>query len=303
MARDSRRKGGTGMSRLPSLAATAAALATVVALAACGIASDEPGSTGTGEPTATSTGDAPAESDPVDLVNMWRVTGAQGEQDPTWLRLDVNEFMLWRDCGYLRGSWKATATMFVAQTYGGTGDCSGPEEFQVDWLHAVETYRVAGDGWELLDEQQRVVATLTVDGSPDPIPNADPSFARAPAVTGSVREALRTPEPLPEGSVPAASADLLGRWVPQQATQSEPSAEFDDDGTWRGSDGCNGAAGRWMAGENGELIATGGPMTLIGCDGASVPGWVASASTAALEGDMLVLYDRDGERLGELVRD
>ena len=41
------------------------------------------------------------------LVNLWRVAGAEGEDADTWLRLDAQEFQLWRDCGMITGSWKA----------------------------------------------------------------------------------------------------------------------------------------------------------------------------------------------------
>lgn len=287
------------MAQLSRVMAAAIALLTIAALGACGDSSEQPGSTSTDSVTEQPR----PESDPVDLINMWRVTGAQGEEDPAWLRLDAGGFMLWRDCGYLMGSWRATATMFAAYTYGATGGCAGDGVPQADWLHAVEGYRPAGDDWELLDGQRSVVATLTVDGSPDPIPDSAASHAEAPVITDNVREALSLPEPLPEASIPATGADLLGRWVPQEVAPTDPFAEFDDDGTWSGSDGCNGASGRWLVGEDGELIATVGPTTLVGCEGANVPSWVAGASTAAIEGNTLLLYDRDGGLLAELVHD
>jgi hypothetical protein len=62
------------------------------------------------------------------------------------------------------------------------------------------------------------------------------------------------------------------------------------DGSWNGSDGCNGKGGRWIAGPP----ARGWPsraQTLIGCDGADVGGWLSGASRAGTAGAELVLLD------------
>ena len=62
-------------------------------------------------------------------------------------------------------------------------------------------------------------------------------------------------------------------------------------------------AGRWVSGPLGMLLATRGPMTLMGCEGmAGVPGWLASTARAGFDGETLVLFDVDGRELGRLIR-
>ena len=103
--------------------------------------------------------------------------------------------------------------------------------------------------------------------------------------------------------VPAATSDLLARWEAEGDFQADvPFAEFHADGTWSGSDGCNGARGRWSMGEGGELLATSGISTLMACDGVGAPGMVASAGRVGNVDGKLVLVDAAGVELGALVR-
>lgn len=74
------------------------------------------------------------------------------------------------------------------------------------------------------------------------------------------------------------------------------------DGTWIGSDGCNGGSGRWAMGDGGELLVTAGPSTLIGCEGVGVPGLFAQSALAGFDGAELVLLDQTGAELVKLVR-
>src|SRR5690606_5637515 len=74
--------------------------------------------------TPTDPGVAPGDSSAVDLVGMWRVSDAAGETEKTWLRLDTHEFMLWRDCGVISGSWTAGEHLFIAEVHGAMGGCA-----------------------------------------------------------------------------------------------------------------------------------------------------------------------------------
>ena len=67
-------------------------------------------------------------------MNLWRVAGAEGEAADTWLRLDAQEFQLWRDCGMITGSWKASAGLFLAAAWGAMGDCANGSMPDVPWL-------------------------------------------------------------------------------------------------------------------------------------------------------------------------
>ncbi|SDL02197.1 hypothetical protein SAMN05216282_1234 [Cryobacterium psychrotolerans] len=246
-----------------------------------------------------------AKSTAIGLVNLWRVSGAEGEETDTWLRLDVPEFQLWRDCGMIEGSWRATERLFLASTYGASGECvTGETMPRVAWLESVTGYRAAGDGWELNDANGAVVATLTLDGGPDPIPTAAKFYTEPPVITETMRKELRQPAPLPAGVTPATPENLSGRWVPvANSAKTDPHVIFKPAGTWTGSDGCNGGQGRWAADGEGTLLATSGASTLIGCEGAPVPSWVAQARLAVIDNGALRLLDAGGSELGRLERD
>jgi hypothetical protein len=122
-------------------------------------------------------------------------------------------------------------------------------------------------------------------------------------VTDEVRALFPAVAGLPGDATPITAADLLGRWQPLELGNGDPPfVEFKDDGTWSGSDGCNGMAGRWMLGEVGHFLATGGASTLIGCFNSPAPTWLSGTSLIGMVGDELTLYDASGAKLGALVR-
>ena len=241
----------------------------------------------------------PERSSAVDLVNLWRVTGAEGESAKTWLRLDAGEFQLWRDCGMIMGSWRATDGLMLASVFGASGSCATDGLPGVAWLESVAGYAATNDGWQLVDATGSTVASLTIDGAPQPDPNAAEFYTEAPEVTDETRAYFAGSVPLP---ATLTVGSIVGRWTPEGVdTSTGANVEFAADGTWTGSDGCNGGEGRWAIGANGGFLATSGASTLIACDGALVPSWVSQAQLAGLDGDVLVLLDRDGAELGRLV--
>ena len=250
-----------------------------------------------------------SESAALGLVNLWRVSGVPDEEVDTWLRLDAGSFQLWRDCGMIDGSWGATETRFLASIYGASEACVAQETIpEVEWLDAVTGYRAASVGWALTDAGGGVVATLSIDGAPDPIPTAATFYAEPPLITDSMRELMRKPAPLPTELDPVTAAALVGKWtpvdfvaVPDPSRSTDPRVLFAQDGTWTGSDGCNAAEGRWAV-DAGALLATVGPMTDIGCEGAPVPTWVATARLAGFDGELLSLLDVDGSEVARLER-
>lgn len=285
---------------LPALAVPA--LAALLVLTGC--AGTQPG--GAPNPDAPPMMGVPAdgESEAIGLVNLWRVTGAAGEEDPAWLRLDAGEFQLWRSCGMIMGSWRASDTLFLAAPFGGMGDCVTTTMPEVAWLEQVTGFEVSPDGYDLIDTAGAVVASLSIDGAPEPIPTAAEFYTEPPELTEQVHAAFRAAASLPEGLTPATDAALLGTWVPvAYAVSTDPYALFEADGTWTGSDGCNGGSGRWVVGADGEFLATSGPSTLIACEGAAVPSWVAQATTAGINSDgWLLLFDASGTEIGRLAR-
>ena len=241
------------------------------------------------------------ESAAIGLVNLWKVTDAAGEAEQTWLRLDANEFQLWRDCGMIMGSWRATDSLFLASANSASGECATDAIPAVDWLESATSFSETGDGYELRAKGGDVVASLTIDGAPEPIDTAAEYFAQPPEITDEVRAQFAVPEPLDAKFEPATADALQGTWVPAEQTSTDPHVEFSADGTWTGSDGCNGGSGRWAVSGTGEFLATSGPSTLMWCEGAPVPSWVAQASAAGVDADgHLHLFAPTGVPLGIL---
>jgi hypothetical protein len=269
----------------------AAMAAAVVTLAACG---------GAEPPAAEPTPLPPAEGGPIDLVGMWRVSDADGEAADTWLRLDAGELQLWRGCGPIMGSWDAGERTFVASGWGASGSCAQGSVPDIPWLASTMSYQRVGETWELRDADGAVTATLRIDGGPEPIETVTENYTRPPRITDRTREHFAETPALPESLTAPDERALEGRWVP--ASGADAFVEFVGDGTWTGSDGCNGGSGGWVIADGGEFVASSGPSTLIGCDGAPVPAWVATARLVGLEGSALVLLDRAGAELGRLTR-
>ena len=248
----------------------------------------------------------PAQAEPtaIGLVNLWRVSGVAGEGADTWLRLDVPEFQLQRDCGMISGEWRATDDLFLASVSAAGGDCVTDGSIPaVAWLESVSGYRATGDGWVLTGTDGTTIATLTLDGASGQIPAAVESDTEPPPITAHVRAALARPAPLPAGSTPATADDLAGRWVPASLDgPTDPHVLFTADGSWTGSDGCNGNQGRWAANGTGDLLATSGMSTMMFCEGAPVPSWLAQARLAVIDTGILRLLDVNGTELGRLER-
>jgi hypothetical protein len=242
------------------------------------------------------------ESEAIGLVNLWRVSDAQGETESTWLRLDAHEFQLWRDCGMIMGSWRASDSLFLASVHAASGDCATGGLPAVAWLESASAFTETADGYELLSDGV-TVATLTVDGAPQPIDTAAEFYTKPPEVTEDVRARFRAAASLPRELTPVSADALAGKWIPAGGSiAADPHVVFAGDGTWSGSDGCNGGGGRWAA-DGGEFLATSGPSTLIYCDGAAVPSWVSQASAAGVDADgHLHLFDASGAPLGILSR-
>lgn len=98
---------------------------------------------------------APAATvDPVELVSLWRVLGAEDADagdDPTWLRLDVGHYQLWRGCGFVEGAWEASAeALFVASApFMSTEECvaGAPEPIDTAADFFTEPPEVTGGAW------------------------------------------------------------------------------------------------------------------------------------------------------------
>ena len=156
----------------------------------------------------------------------------------------------------------------------------------------------------LVDRAGRTLARLVPGGRPKVDADTAKSEGEPPVVTDELRRLLGPAAPLPAGLRPASAAELAGRWVPAEGPGSRaptrPYAELKADGSWSGSDGCNGQGGRWVAGAAGAFLAVAGAQTLIGCEGANMAGWLSDAARAGFAGEQLVLLDRSGKEIARL---
>jgi heat shock protein HslJ len=261
----------------------AAALLSVL-VAACGGS----GSTAAVQPKAA--------GDPEALVGSWFVAAA-GEEAQAILTIGGG-LSLSRECGTLDGGWRANAhAMFVGDFFGGSGHCFENQRNPFpEWMTKVAGFRPDGDSELLLSSDGRTVATLT--------PGARSSLQ---PITREMRDGFAEPARLPTGVSPATADDAIGRWLPMPEDRPEGVSDkafvkFDVNGTYKGSDGCNAAGGRYAVGPDGLVLATNGPTTLVGCDNSPLPAWPADAGRLGLRDGRLVFVDPAGKVLGEAVR-
>ena len=250
-------------------------------------------------------------ADPVDLIGLWKLS-ADGEEAGAALLIDGTEFRLFRRCTALFGDWDADERgLFVADASSQsphTGAGCPPQDPPADvrdlqpaWLTRAVGFRAAGAGRELLDAAGAAVARLEPGAQVPPWPGIAAELFQPPVVTEEIRSGFRPAAALPAGLTPAGASALHGRWVPARSP-GRSYVEFQADGRWTGSDGCNGAGGRWVAGPGGAFLGTTGASTLIGCENVPVASWLADGRRAGLDGAVLVLVGADGKELGRLTR-
>ncbi|MCK6067382.1 MULTISPECIES: META domain-containing protein [Microbacterium] len=94
-------------------------------------------------------------------------------------------------------------------------------------------------------------------------------------------------------------AAATGRWG--SASDSGPYLELASDGQLFGNDGCNSLGGHWRAESPDTVTFDDVAMTLMACAGQE-EAWLGAAGSAKVQGDRLVLFDRDGTEIGSLPR-
>lgn len=244
--------------------------------------------------------DGPIEPGPLGLIGLWRVSDAPGEWPETWLRIDVSDMQLIRACGPIYLSWRAGSSAFVADT-AAWGD--GCDNNRVEWLEQAATYRQVDQGWQLLNSSGGVQASLRRDGAPKRHGETTKEMTKPPEINDAVREAMQFPNALPEGAPIVPAAAIQGTWRPAgPLISTNPHLTFSADGSYTGSDGCNKASGRWAVESTGAFLATVGPTTEIGCEGAPVHTWMFEAEAASMDGDDLVLFNAGAQEITRLTR-
>jgi hypothetical protein len=248
-------------------------------------------------PPLVITDPAVAPSGPPALIGWWRV----GDAGPTVL-IDPATIEVLDGGVAFTGTWRADPDdRLVAHLDTGRSvlDLADPPELTPPWLAAAVAFRVEGSDRVLLDRAGAPTARLV------PLPPTAGSGAVDPGRPPAAEEqrAAGPAAPVAAPLRPAAPDELAGRWTPTGVT-APAFVELAVDGTWTGSDGCNGTAGRWVGGADGGFLSTGaGVHTLIACDGGvDVGAQLAAARRAAVDGAQLVLLDVGGAVAGRFSR-
>ncbi len=301
----------SGLRRIAGVLAAVALLTT-----ACGTeAAPGTGSPSPGSQSPTSPG--PAQSSPPglrgldvsSLMGNWFVTG-NGVEPELMATVDAGEFRVWQKCGAAFAQWRAsTSGLFASGISSWSGSCGDRPD--LPWLDTATGWQPDGDGIALVAGDGSTLARLAPGATPKADKNTAGSLADPPVVTDEIRTLLNASPSMGAGITASGTrASLVGVWIavlpsPRPSTQysprNPPGVTLKTDGSWSGSDGCNGAGGRWNADE-GRVIASSGPQTLIGCDNIDAPGWFARAWLAGFDGDVLVTFDQDGKELGRFTR-
>lgn len=236
---------------------------------------------------------SPVPPSPVDwsakqMVGAWSVTYPADFVGST-IEIGAKIYTANLPCGQIQGDWAALDGAFAAIVWGGNG-CP-PEEDQAPWLFGATSIELDNGSWRLKDANGNLVATLIPDleWTPSEFDNTP-----SPEVWADLSNPVSLPSTLTPGSI-------VGEWASLSSGRAS-TVEFSDDGTWRGTDGCNDGSGRWKALANGRLLIVAPSIMLaLGCAGGLAEEWLGSARLAGFDGDELVLLDSAGNELDRLV--
>ncbi|MFI7067823.1 META domain-containing protein [Kribbella sp. NPDC050124] len=121
----------------------------------------------------------------------------------------------------------------------------------------------------------------------------------------------QAPVATPSVQAPPSAESVAGTWRPVQMAgltslkaerPDDPVIEFRADGTWTGSDGCNGLQGTYTIGQRGEFTAKAGLQRLIGCDNVPHTAVLEGAKRITLDTDTLKFFGADGRELASYAR-
>lgn len=249
-------------------------------------------------PTELRKPDSSPDHDPQALVGSWQVMGDPAIDDQEVRMHAGGRVSLREGACVLGGRWSATASgLLIMNVDAATNECRDLDD-AFEYFQGVQRYDLMTDSVRLDDLSGDTVAVLS-----GRTPPADPNEM---FVTRDTAPAL------PAGvQVPSLEVLTAGRWIPVETVGSDrwpdakrPHAQFAIDGTWHGSDGCNGVAAPWTVDlDTGEWLAGTGFQTEIFCDNVDVSAVVGPARAVGLDGDELVFYSTDGEETGRFVRD
>lgn len=281
------------------------AVSLLVLLGACADPSTLPGS-GPG-----SSSPAPSGSDlsvAARLVGSWTVQDSTSSHDGAVLQFNGTYGTVWRECGTADYAVIVGPSGSVrAHLQGGAGECDLDEG--VPWLAAAARVVPEADSMLVEDAAGTRLATLRPGGEPMKHDDIDPSLAADPELTDELEAMLSARVmDLPDGLRPATISQVTaGRWYPDRHAPSAPEGswlELDADGTWSGSDGCNGQGSVWLLEASGWFRTGSWAQTAIGCSGIDVGGALSEGVALAVDEEgALVALDETGTPAARFVRD
>jgi hypothetical protein len=203
----------------------------------------------------------------------------------------------------------ALPNLIALDPSGSTGEACGRDEFErlsASWpaLISAATFGVNAEGALVLrDQDGATVATLTPTPTLRRVDGVAPQQFEVPTASARGRATYDRVLVVPQDLTPATKESLVGNWAPEGARNDRARLMFNADGSFTGSDGCNGVGGRWsMVDDGGAMVTTPPrPSTLIGCNNSGVPATVYGARFAGFDGEVLVLTDIFGEELSRFV--
>ena len=134
--------------------------------------------------------------------------------------------------------------------------------------------------------------------SSGPAETPEPSDPPTTAPTTTRPTSPPAEDPAPEQ--PPLEELIIGSWT--SADPGDPFLEFHTDGTFSGSDGCNGVGGTYEIEPGAELIPLDrAPSTLIACPG--IDDWLRAVEFVTVDADdYLQAYDGDEAHIGQMYR-
>lgn len=93
----------------------------------------------------------------------------------------------------------------------------------------------------------------------------------------------------------AEASTAQGEWG--STAQGKPNLQLLEDGSLSGSDGCNRLVGQWSEAD-GTVEFTNVASTMMACE--NVDTWLSALATGEVDGGKLVVFNEDGDQIGEL---
>ena len=240
-------------------------------------------------------------------VGTWTVHDVSAPFEGAVLQIDGSYATLWRECGTLDYAALVGPTgRLRVRLQGGGGVCD--VDAGLPWLEAATRLDADGERLVLEGADGTRLATLEHGDTPPVHESIAPELADDPILTDEIEATLTAPAiEVPAGLTPAAEDAVTGRWYPDRHSPADPDAawlELRADGTWAGSDGCNGQGSVWLLEPSGWFRTGTWAQTEIGCGGVDVGRALASSVALAFDIDgALVALDEGGTTTGRFVRD